>query len=264
MGWARRRSVRPFRSRSRRNVRFALPPFAVYYCSVEPPGTTETACGSLSEGRPDPTVYIRWRKPRGAGYASMTSEEQRRLPVESGTRKYPYTMMKPRVPARKRHRASCAAALGASRRRAGSTSSSSRLPIRPRHWWPSSRFCGTDRQRVGLRGGHQSRDRGYELIGVPSPSAASGLTSASRSSAAATGEYFEIPRRFSRHTKTKDEARSDTTSDPVGATPSGARRAARAGWWHGGGDPEELDRPHSRRVSKLREEDGKKRTFEIT
>ena len=218
----------------------------------------------------DPTYYIPLAKAaEAAGYHAMTIPDSIAYPFESDS-KYPYT------PDGNREFLDGKSFIEAFVMAAALCATTTlrfnffvlKLPIRPPALVAkqAGSLAALFDNRLGLGVGTSPWPEDYELMGVPFAKRGKrmdecidiikGLTS---------GDYFEFHGEFYDIPKTKMTP-APTKPIPIlvgGHAEAGLQRAARCdGWMHGGGKPEELDRL-LKRLSQIRDEQGRSSPFEV-
>jgi len=219
----------------------------------------------------DPTYYIPLAKTaEAAGYHAMTIPDSIAYPFESDS-KYPYTPDGNRefLDGKSFIEAFVmAAALCAATTTLRFNFFVLKLPIRPPALVAkqAGSLAALFDNRLGLGVGTSPWPEDYELMGVPFAKRGKrmdecidiikGLTS---------GDYFEFHGEFYDIPKTKMTP-APTKPIPIlvgGHAEAALQRAARCdGWMHGGGKPEELDRL-LKRLSQIRDEQGRSSPFEV-
>ena len=219
----------------------------------------------------DPTYYIPLAKAaEAAGYHAMTIPDSIAYPFESDS-KYPYTPDGNRefLDGKSFIEAFVmAAALCAATTTLRFNFFVLKLPIRPPALVAkqAGSLAALFDNRLGLGVGTSPWPEDYELMGVPFAKRGKrmdecidiikGLTS---------GDYFEFHGEFYDIPKTKMTP-APTKPIPIlvgGHAEAALQRAARCdGWMHGGGKPEELDRL-LKRLSQIRDEQGRSSPFEV-
>jgi len=226
---------------------------------------------TFAEAMTDPTYYIPLAKAaEAAGYHAMTIPDSIAYPFESDS-KYPYTPDGNRefLDGKSFIEAFVmAAALCAATTTLRFNFFVLKLPIRPPALVAkqAGSLAALFDNRLGLGVGTSPWPEDYELMGVPFAKRGKrmdecidiikGLTS---------GDYFEFHGEFYDIPKTKMTP-APTKPIPIlvgGHAEAALQRAARCdGWMHGGGKPEELDRL-LKRLSQIRDEQGRSSPFEV-